>query len=160
MTDQNSATPSPITRDLCEWLHTLQLSDVPEEVAKRTKYLILDGIACGIVGSHLPWSETATNGVLSMEAEGACSVWGWEKVCSPPCMVFIIYGADHVTESRPTIRSTSQLDVHPRLRTRRLSFRSPYTFIVDCPSSPLCFVSAPSEAYHQHSISVGSHRRV
>lgn len=80
MTDQTSTTPTPITRDLCEWIYALQLTDVPAEVVTRSKYLILDGLACAIVGSHLPWSETATNAVLSMEAEGTCSVWGWDKV--------------------------------------------------------------------------------
>lgn len=86
MTDQNSATPSPITRNLSEWIHALQLSDVPVEVVKRTKYLILDGLACAIVGSHLPWSETAIKAVLSMEAEGVCSIWGWDKVWLPRCL--------------------------------------------------------------------------
>ncbi|KAF2197443.1 2-methylcitrate dehydratase PrpD [Delitschia confertaspora ATCC 74209] len=73
----------PITAELCEWVYSLQLSDIPEEVITRTKYLILDGLACAIVGSHLPWSETGTKAVLSMESTGPCSVWGWDKKVGP-----------------------------------------------------------------------------
>ncbi|PVI02561.1 putative immune-responsive protein [Periconia macrospinosa] len=72
-----------LTAKLCEWVGALQLSDVPEEVVTRTKYLILDGLACAIIGAHLPWSETGTKAVLSMEAAGSCSVWGWEKKIGP-----------------------------------------------------------------------------
>ena len=71
---------APITADLCEWISALQLSDVPEDVIARTKYLILDGVACAIIGSHLPWSEIGTQAVLTMESPGKCSIWGWEKV--------------------------------------------------------------------------------
>ncbi len=70
----------PVTAELCAWVHKLQLSDIPEEVITRTKYLILDGLACALVGSRLPWSETATKAVLSMESAGTCSIWGYDKV--------------------------------------------------------------------------------
>jgi aconitate decarboxylase len=74
-------TTTPITKNLCKWIHALRLDDVPREVVTRIKYLILDGVGCALVGTHLPWSETATNAVLCMEGEGSCSVWGWGKVC-------------------------------------------------------------------------------
>ncbi|KAI1775305.1 2-methylcitrate dehydratase PrpD [Hypoxylon cercidicola] len=79
-TDQHS---SAITAELCQWVHSLQLTDIPDEVVTRTKYLILDGLACSIIGSHLPWSETGTRAVLSMESAGSCSVWGWNKKVGP-----------------------------------------------------------------------------
>lgn len=75
--DQSAPT---VTAELCQWVHELQLSDIPQEVITRTKYLILDGLACAIIGSHLPWSEIGTKAALSMESPGSCSVWGWQKV--------------------------------------------------------------------------------
>lgn len=55
----------------------MKLAEIPEEVRVRAKYLILDGIACAFVGSHLPWSETATKAVLNMEPKGPCTIIGW-----------------------------------------------------------------------------------
>jgi aconitate decarboxylase len=69
-----------VTRALCGWIHRLCLNDIPEEIRVRAKYLILDGIACAIVGAHLPWTETAAKAIFSMESPGNCAVWGWEKV--------------------------------------------------------------------------------
>ena len=51
---------------------------------KRAQYLILDGIACGLVSSHLPRSETAAHGIYNMEPEGQCGVMGWgDRTLSP-----------------------------------------------------------------------------
>ena len=47
------------TVQLSQWVSDLKLEDVPEQVGIRAKYLILDGLACAFVGSHLPWSEKA-----------------------------------------------------------------------------------------------------
>jgi aconitate decarboxylase len=81
MTDSNSNKTTRVTKDLCKWIHTLQLDDIPRDVVVRAKHLILDGVGCAFIGTHLPWSETATHAVLSMESEGRCSIWGWDKVC-------------------------------------------------------------------------------
>lgn len=73
-------TPRLITRELCDWISSLSLSDIPPEKVTRAKYLILDGLACALIGARLPWSEAAVEGVLSMESEGHCGIIGWEKV--------------------------------------------------------------------------------
>ncbi len=76
--------PAGVTGKLCNWIHSTKLSSIPSEVVTRAKYLMLDGIACAIVGSHLPWSETAAKAVFKMEPEGSCSVIGWgDKKLSP-----------------------------------------------------------------------------
>jgi aconitate decarboxylase len=75
--------PAGTTGQLCTWIHDVKLADVPPEIVTRAKYLILDGLACGLVGAHLPWSETAVKAVFAMEpplAEGGSGVFGWEKV--------------------------------------------------------------------------------
>jgi aconitate decarboxylase len=73
--------PKGPTGKLCIWVHKVQLEDVPVDVQARAKHLILDGIACALVGAHLPWSEKAASGIFEMEPLGDCFVFGWDKVC-------------------------------------------------------------------------------
>ncbi|KAI0967574.1 putative immune-responsive protein [Xylaria arbuscula] len=82
MASTHKSSPT-LTAELCQWVHSVQLSDVPGDVIERMKHLILDGLACAIVGSHLPWSESGTHAILSMEGEGSCSIWGWQKKVGP-----------------------------------------------------------------------------
>jgi aconitate decarboxylase len=70
--------PSGITGKLCTWINQTTIDSIPEDVLIRAKYLILDGLACGLVGAHLPWSETAANAVFKFEPRGQCTVIGWE----------------------------------------------------------------------------------
>lgn len=72
--------PEGETGKLCNWVFNVTLNDIPTEVQTRAKYLILDGIACALVGAHLPWSEKAANAIFEMEPQGDCIVFGWDKV--------------------------------------------------------------------------------
>ncbi|KKK20504.1 hypothetical protein ARAM_001108 [Aspergillus rambellii] len=72
-----------VTHQLCAWVDNLKLDDIPEDVRTRTKYLILDGLCCAIVGAHLPWTEKAVGAILDMEPAGDCPVWGYEKKVGP-----------------------------------------------------------------------------
>lgn len=72
---QNS--PGP-TVELSQWVSGLTFEDIPEPVLTRAKHLILDGLACAFVGSHLPWSQTATRAILELEpAQGDAALIGW-----------------------------------------------------------------------------------
>lgn len=73
--------PEGLTGKLCSWVHDVKLEDIPGDVQTRAKYLILDGVACALVGAHLPWSEKAANGIFEMEPPGDCVVFGWDRVC-------------------------------------------------------------------------------
>ena len=88
MSDPSSVSdPNGITGKLCDWASSLQLAQVPETIQTRVKHIILDGIACGMVGAHLPWSETAAKAVFELESlgtSGSCSVIGWERKISAP----------------------------------------------------------------------------
>jgi aconitate decarboxylase len=77
--------PDSITGKLSTWISNTTISSIPPDVLTRAKYLILDGIACGIVAAHLPWSEIAARAIFKMEPAGQCSVigWGCEKRLSP-----------------------------------------------------------------------------
>lgn len=72
--------PSGPTGKLCLWIDSVSLSQIPQSIKTRAKYLILDGLACALVGAHLPWSEKAANAILDMESPGKATVFGWERV--------------------------------------------------------------------------------
>jgi hypothetical protein len=73
---------SAATKALSAWIEEVTLDAVPEEVKTRTKYLILDGIGCAMVGARLPWSAKARDAITRMETPGKCTVFGWNQVCS------------------------------------------------------------------------------
>lgn len=77
--------PSGITGRLAYWIHDLDLAAVPDDIVTRAKHILLDGLGCALVASHLPWSETAAKGIFSMEPGGGpCTVFGWpSKKISP-----------------------------------------------------------------------------
>lgn len=97
MLTQNQANTSSanksdgVTSKLASWISSTSLSEVPIEVQTRAKYLILDGIACALVGAHLPWSETAAKCILNMEPRGDCTIIGWgaENKVSPMAAALI-----------------------------------------------------------------------
>jgi aconitate decarboxylase len=72
--------PEGPTGKLCNWVHSLTLKDIPSDVRTRAKYLLLDGIACALIGAHLPWSEKAANAIFEMEPPGDSAVFGWDRV--------------------------------------------------------------------------------
>ncbi len=62
--------PAVVTGQVCNWIDTIQLEDIPSEIQTKVKHLILDGLACAIVGAKLPWSKIATEAILDIEVEG------------------------------------------------------------------------------------------
>ena len=68
------------TGKLCTWVHDVKLDDIPVSVQERAKHLLLDGVACALVGAHLPWSEKAANAIFEMEPTGDAGVFGWNRV--------------------------------------------------------------------------------
>ena len=78
---QQPTDPEGPTGKLCTWVESVSLQDIPQDLRTRAKYLILDGLACGLTGAHLPSSETAANAIFEMEPPGDSSVFGWNRVC-------------------------------------------------------------------------------
>jgi aconitate decarboxylase len=72
------------TGKLALWLQDLDLEAIPESVRTRAKHLILDGVACALVGAQLPWSRTAVEAVTSFEGTGAQTIIGWGRSASGP----------------------------------------------------------------------------
>ncbi len=62
--------PAGVTGQVCNWIDTIQLEDIPSKIQTKVKHLILDGLACAIVGAKRSWSKIATEAILDIEGEG------------------------------------------------------------------------------------------
>jgi aconitate decarboxylase len=74
----NAATdPAGPTGRLATWLADTTLEDVPPPVREHAKYLILDGVACALVGAQLPVSRIGVQGVTALDDAGTAALIGW-----------------------------------------------------------------------------------
>ncbi|HEY4023574.1 MAG TPA: MmgE/PrpD family protein [Pseudonocardiaceae bacterium] len=78
-----------VTIPLAEWVADLGFDTIPATVRERAKHLLLDGVACGLVGAQLPWSRVATKATLDIEAAGDASVIGTGRTASGPASVLL-----------------------------------------------------------------------
>jgi aconitate decarboxylase len=69
--------PSGPTGRLATWVAETTLDDVPTSVRERAKHLVLDGIACAIVGAQLPVSRIGVEGVTALDDTGDSALIGW-----------------------------------------------------------------------------------
>jgi len=76
-----AAAESP-TPQLCKYLAATSVDDLPDEIVERTRYLLLDGIACGLVGAKLPWAVKAVNGMSQIDNGTGATLWGWDREVS------------------------------------------------------------------------------
>lgn len=81
--------PAGPTGLLVDWLAGLKLSDVPPDVVARAKDLILDGIACALVGARLPWSDIAVDAVVALEGRGDRTIIGRGQTTSAPAAALL-----------------------------------------------------------------------
>lgn len=77
--------PDGVTGQVCNWIDSIRLESVPLNIQTKVKHLILDGVACIVIGAKLPWSKIAVQGILDIEGEaGDCTLFGWDEVCISP----------------------------------------------------------------------------
>ena len=69
--------PSGPTGRLATWVAETTLDDVPDSVRDRAKHLVLDGIACAVVGAQLPVSRIGVEGVTALDTAGDGVLIGW-----------------------------------------------------------------------------------
>ncbi|MCQ4082801.1 MmgE/PrpD family protein [Streptomyces sp. RB6PN25] len=69
--------PSGPTGRLATWLAATTLDDVPSSVRERAKHLLLDGVACALVGAKLPVSRKGVEGVTALDNAGSAVLIGW-----------------------------------------------------------------------------------
>jgi len=71
------------TARLAAFLARATLDDLPRTVLERSAHVTLDGLACALVGAHLPWSERAVEAVSALESGGPAIVIGWDLAITP-----------------------------------------------------------------------------
>src|SRR5271163_3009534 len=69
--------PNGPTGRLATWLANITLDDIPASVRERAKHLILDGVACALVGAQLPVSRKGVEGVTNLDDAGNALFIGW-----------------------------------------------------------------------------------
>jgi len=73
-----------VTGRLSSWLAGLDGRSIPTEVREWAAHLLLDGVACALVGAQLPWSRVAVEAVASLEGTGTTPIVGWGRHCLRP----------------------------------------------------------------------------
>jgi aconitate decarboxylase len=76
--------PAGPTGRLSSWLATTTLDDVPPTVRERAKHLILDGMACALVGAQLPVSRAGVDAVTALDGAGDAGLIGWGTRTTSP----------------------------------------------------------------------------
>src|SRR5246127_3146902 len=70
--------PNGPTGRLATWLAGTKIEDVPSSVREHAKYLLLDGIACALVGAQLPVSRKGVEAVTALDNVGTSLLIGWD----------------------------------------------------------------------------------
>jgi aconitate decarboxylase len=81
--------PDGTTGRLSQYLAEVRLDDIDDEVLTRAEHLVLDGIGCGLLAAHLPWSELAVDTVADLEGTGPATVWGWGRKLPAPAAALL-----------------------------------------------------------------------
>ena len=68
--------PNGPTGRLATWLASTTLDDVPAPVREHAKHLLLDGIACALVGAQLPVSRIGVAGITTLDDAGSALLIG------------------------------------------------------------------------------------
>src|SRR5271156_1218709 len=76
-TGRPSTDPAGPTGRLVTWLADVTLDDVPASVREHAKHLLLDGVACALVGAQLPVSRKGVEGVTALDNAGSGVLIGW-----------------------------------------------------------------------------------
>src|SRR6201984_3841133 len=69
--------PNGPTGRLATWLAHTTLDDVPDTVREHAKHLLLDGVACALVGAQLPVSRIGVEAVTTLDNAGSAFIIGW-----------------------------------------------------------------------------------
>jgi aconitate decarboxylase len=75
---------NPYTRGMAGFVSALRYEDIPSEVLKRIKLLMLDSIGCALYGSDLPWTRILQDTLGTLDSSRGCTVWGTSKKLSAP----------------------------------------------------------------------------
>src|ERR1700677_4987808 len=83
-TGRSATDPDGPTGKLATWVADTTLDDVPDEVRDRARHLILDGVACALVGAQLPVSRKGVKAVTALDGAGDVALIGWAPITTSP----------------------------------------------------------------------------
>jgi aconitate decarboxylase len=73
------------TKELAAFIAGLTWDNIPDTVVERAKYIILDGLGCGLYGSLQPWSQIMVDTLRKLDGDtGKATVWGRDVALSAP----------------------------------------------------------------------------
>jgi 2-methylcitrate dehydratase PrpD len=75
---------NPHTRAIAEFISHIKYEDIPADVIRRIKLLILDSLGCALYGSDLEWSRILRATLGKLDTTQACRVWGTSELLSAP----------------------------------------------------------------------------
>ncbi len=78
VTGRPSTDPAGPTGRLATWLANVTLDDVPASVREHAKHLLLDGVACALVGAQLPVSRKGVEAITALDDAGSAQLIGWD----------------------------------------------------------------------------------
>ena len=78
VTGRPSTDPAGPTGRLATWLADVTLDDVPASVREHAKHLLLDGVACALVGAQLPVSRKGVEAITTLDDAGSAELIGWD----------------------------------------------------------------------------------
>ncbi len=78
VTGRPATDPAGPTGRLATWLADVTLDDVPASVREHAKHLLLDGVACALVGAQLPVSRKGVEAITALDDAGSAQLIGWD----------------------------------------------------------------------------------
>ena len=78
VTGRPATDPAGPTGRLATWLADVILDDVPASVREHAKHLLLDGVACALVGAQLPVSRKGVEAITALDDAGSAQLIGWD----------------------------------------------------------------------------------
>src|ERR1051326_8158999 len=89
------------TRQLAHFVAKTGFEDIPSEVVEYYKVLLLDNLACGLLGSVQPWSLMVADMVCEDSCKAECTIFGQKWRTSPSAATLVngvmigAFEADH-----------------------------------------------------------------
>ncbi len=90
------------SRTLADWVASLRLEDIPEDVKAHARRFILDNFGCQIAGATLPWSQTYYNVLRSSRSGSGATVAYFGDKLAPDDAAFLNSTFNHANETDDT----------------------------------------------------------
>lgn len=97
----NEAAPAAVTSRsgrMVEFLLSLRLDQLPQDVVKEARIRLLDGLGCGLYGAVMPWGKITADVVYDEGSTGAATIYAHAKPAAPARAALVNGTATHGIE--------------------------------------------------------------